>query len=365
MTFVADVGQITARTAAAPYTQMTFTGTSIPSTELTYVSVGTVRRCDIDPSTPATATSIKCLIGNMIAGSHSVVVQSKKGAIKNSSSLTNLEVEIVVTAVSPSSLSTSGGQVLTITGQFYPQSLTEANSFSDFAVTFTGGSKCLVTSVSSTSIVCTTPKGLANAAKVTVAFNGKSLEYATAFTVADSSQQIVSVDKPTICPVLKQDIVITVSSTPSSNPNDYTGIISNSVRTIYMRVNKVDTTAKTLTARFPGSPANDDYTVFVEYNGDRYKSSVTVSAKSTITAIQVTTPGSSKTSISTTGGDTITITGTGFSTTLVDNQVVFGANTYAEVVSATSTQLVVRAGSYSTAGSADVKVFLKLSVEST
>ena len=375
VTFIADVGQITSRTAVSPYIQMTFGGTSIPNTELTYVSVGTRRRWDIDPSTPPTSTSVKCIIGNMIAGSHSVVVQSKKGAIKNSSSITNLEVEISITSVSPSALSADGGQVLTITGQFFPVSLSEANSFSDFGVTFTGGSKCYVTAVTTTSIVCTTPKGLPTAAKVTVAFNGKSLQYSTAFTVSQSSDQVISIDKTTVCPVLKQDIVITVSSTPSSNTNDYAGVIVNNSKTIYMRINSVDTTAKTLTARFPGSPQNDDYIVYIVYNGARYKSTVTLSARSTITAIQILTPGSSKTSISTTGGDTITITGTGFLTILSDNQVVFGDNTYADVISATSTQIVVRAGVYSqivvragvysTSDTVEVKVFLKLSVEST
>ena len=363
--FVTDVGQITSRTAVSPYTEMTFVGTSIPSSELTYVSVGTVRRWDLDPNTPPTSTSIKWLIGNMISGSHSIVVQSTKGAIKNSSTLGNLNVEITITSVSPSTLSQSGGQTLTITGQFFPVSLQEANSFSDFSVKFTGGSKWTVTSVSSTSIVCITPKGLSNSSKVTVAFNGKSLEYSTAFTINQSSQQVISIDKTTICPVLKQDIVITVSSTPSSNPNDYTGIIVNDSKSIYMRINKVDTSAKTLTARFPGSPKNDDYTVFVEYNGDRYQSAVTLSAKSTITSIQITTPGSSKTSISTTGGDTITIIGTGFSTTLGDNLVVLGDNTYAEMISATSTQLVSRAGSYKNSDTLEFKVFLKLSIEST
>ena len=131
-----------------------------------------------------------------------------------------------------------------------------------------------------------------------------------------------------------------------------------------MRISQVDTTAKTLKARFPGSPKNEDYTVFVEHNGERYKSSVTLSAKSTITAIQITTPGSTKSSISTTGGDTVTITGTGFSTTLSDNVVIFGTNTYAETISATSTQIVTKAGSYQTTESVEVKVFLKLSVES-
>mmetsp|Transcript_42262 Transcript_42262/g.49158 ORF Transcript_42262/g.49158 Transcript_42262/m.49158 type:complete len:226 (+) Transcript_42262:839-1516(+) len=42
--FIDNIGEITSRTAASPYTLMTFAGTSIPSSELTFVSVGTLRR---------------------------------------------------------------------------------------------------------------------------------------------------------------------------------------------------------------------------------------------------------------------------------------------------------------------------------
>ena len=81
--------------------------------------VGTRRRWDIDTNTTLTSTFVKCIIGNMIAWSHCVVVQSKKGAIKNSSSINNLVFEISITSVSPSSLRADGGQVLTINGQFF------------------------------------------------------------------------------------------------------------------------------------------------------------------------------------------------------------------------------------------------------
>lgn len=59
----------------------------------------------------------------------------------------------------------------------------------------------------------------------------------------------------------------------------------------------------------------------------------------------------------------ITITGTGFSTTLSDNVVQFG-DAFATVLSATDTELQVRAGSSTTVGDAEIKVFLKLSIES-
>mmetsp|Transcript_41822 Transcript_41822/g.48331 ORF Transcript_41822/g.48331 Transcript_41822/m.48331 type:complete len:134 (-) Transcript_41822:274-675(-) len=132
-----------------------------------------------------------------------------------------------------------------------------------------------------------------------------------------------------------------------------------------MRVNKVDTATKTLTVRFPGSPVNADYVVFVEYNGDRYSSTTVVSAKSSISSIQITTNSpASKSNISTTGGDTVKITGIGFSTNKLDNAVVFGDKTYAEVLSASFTELVVRAGSSKIPGEVDVHVYIKLAIES-
>mmetsp|Transcript_41822 Transcript_41822/g.48330 ORF Transcript_41822/g.48330 Transcript_41822/m.48330 type:complete len:138 (-) Transcript_41822:778-1191(-) len=135
---------------------------------------------------------------NMIAGSHKVVVQTTKGAIKNGASITNLEVDIEINTVLPLTLHKNGGQTLTITGKFFPRSIYEAKSFTDFAVTFTGGGKCAVISVSETQIICTTPKNLPDSAKVTVAFNGKSTEFSTAFTISTSSQTVTSVDKTQI-----------------------------------------------------------------------------------------------------------------------------------------------------------------------
>ena len=237
--------------------------------------------------------------------------------------------------------------------------LPEAKSFADFAVTFTGGSTCTLRSVSQTKITCTTLSGLSGSPKVTVAFNGQTQEYATAFTVNTATNSVTSIDKTAVSPVLKQDLVITLSSTPSSTASDYTGVLVNTDRTIYMKVNSVDTSAKTVTARFPGAPKGEDFTVFVEYNGSRFLSSVTLSAITKITAIEITTTlPTAKSTIGTTGGDTVKLTGTGFSTTLTDNIVVFG-NVKADVVSATITELVVRANPSATAGSVEITAFLK------
>ena len=366
VSFIDDVGEISSRTASHPYASMTFVGTNLPASEITYVSVGTVRRCDIKPSVTITPTGLECTMSNMIAGTHDVVVQSSKGAIKNAASVTSLDVDIIISSVTPPQLHSSGGQTVTITGQFFPQSLSEANSFADFKVSFTGGEICTVTSVTSTTIICTSPPNLSGSTSLKVAFNGKSKQHASAFTITQSNESVSSVDKTIICPVLKQDLVITVSSLPNNNADDYIAILANSDTTIKMRVNSIDTGAKTLTARFPGSPKNAEYYLYVENNntGERYKSSIKVKASSQIDSYQITTTlPTAKSDISTTGGDTIKITGSGFSTTLSDNIVQFG-DAYATVLSATETELIVRAGSSSVTGSVEIKVFLKLSIES-
>jgi len=342
---------------------MSFVGTSLPEDAISYVSIGTLRMCNINPSTPASTTGLTCSILNMIAGSHDVYVQTTQGAIANSGSIDKLEVEIEVDSVTPPAFHTSGGQTVIITGKFFPQTLTEANSFSDFSVKFTGDKSCIVTLVTSSKIICTSPQGMTDNSQVTVAFNGKSKMYASTFGVTESDDSVVSVDKSSICPVLKQDIVITVSATSSSNPDEYTAILMNEDTTIHMRVNSVDQSSKQLTARFPGSPKNAIYYVYIEQGGVRFKSSVTINAKSTIESIEIITGDGSKSEISTTGGDIVKIDGTGFSTVLSDNIVMIGSY-YSDVLTATETELTVRAGKASVSGSSEVMVFLKLSIES-
>jgi hypothetical protein len=362
ISFIENVGVINSRTAVAPYTEIVLTGANLPVNDIRYVSVGTLRRCDLSQTDPLTASSLKCMISNMIAGSHSIVVQTTKGAIKNNG-LTNLEVPIEIISINPLALHTSGGQIVTITGKYFPESLAEANSFSDFLVTFTGGKVCTVKSVTKTQIVCVSPQNLLNMNQITVAFNGKSETYSTGFSISDYSESVVSVNKVIICPVLKQDIEITLTATPSGNPLLYRGILMNGETTIYMKVNSVDTVNNKVTARFPGSPSNAQYHVYVEYNGNRYKSSQTVDAKSEINAVEITTDSpNTKSELSTTGGDEVTITGTGFSTTLSDNIVKIG-DSLADVISATDTEIKLLAPA-NAAVTAEFFVFLKLSVES-
>ena len=124
VSFTSNVAEITTRTTVSPYSSITFAGTSIPTADLLSVSIGTVRTCELDVATTATATSLKCILLKPIAGSHSVYVQTTTGAIKNNASLGNLVIPIQISGVSPSTLYNSGGQLVTINGNFFPQSLT-------------------------------------------------------------------------------------------------------------------------------------------------------------------------------------------------------------------------------------------------
>lgn len=276
-----------------------------------------------------------------------------------------MEIPISISNVSPSTLTSSGGSTLTINGNYFPKSLAEANSFSDFAVTFTGGAKCNLKSVSSTKITCSVPAGLSGSPQVTLTFNGKTSTYATAFTVNIVSNTVTGVNKSVVSPVEKQDLVISVSHTPSSTASDYVGVLVSSERTIFMKVNAVDTSAKTLTARFPGAPRAEQFTLFVDYSGERYNSAVFLTAAAKVTGIEITTTlPTAKTTIGTTGGDTVKLTGEGFSTNINDNIVVFGS-VKTEIVSATLNEIVVRAGAFASAGEQEVTAFLKPNIEMT
>ena len=364
--FVANVGEITNWSIDAYNSFITFTGTSLPFSDLTFVDIGSQRKCEIDDSLTPSATTFGCNIYSLIAGTHTLYTQTSSGAIANANGLATLDIDIQVDTVVPTTVYSSGGQTMTITGDYFPSSLEEANSITDFAVTFTGGNACTVTSVTQYVIKCVSPSGLTGSPQITVSFNGKSTTYATALTLSTVTESVTSVDKTSVCPVEKQDLVITVSDTPSTNIAYYTGIIISANTEILMRINAVDTTTKQLTARFPGAPDFAEYYVYVEYNdgsgAKRYNSNVVISTNSTITGISITTDNSGKTNVSTSGGDIVEITGTAFSTDASDHIVIFGS-AKAEIISAASTLLTVRAPVHNSDESVAVSVFLLPNLE--
>jgi hypothetical protein len=110
-----------------------------------------------------------------------------------------------------------------------------------------------------------------------------------------------------------------------------------------MKVNEVDTSSNTLTVRFPGSPKGYEYYVTVFYNGVRFNSDVILDARSEVTNVEIVTSSSDvKQHLSHFGGDLVKLTGTGFSSNLNDNIVVFGKDKVATIVSAEVTEMVIR-----------------------
>ena len=102
---------------------------------------------------------------------------------------------MVVNTVIPNELYASGGQTVTITGTNFPSSITHANSFSDFAVEFSDGKACDVTSVTTTQILCTAPAGInVGTIDLTLKFNSKTYTK-NSITVSSPAHNVESVDK--------------------------------------------------------------------------------------------------------------------------------------------------------------------------
>jgi len=366
ISFIADVGQIISRTITDVYDEKSirFTGTSIPVGELLDVSIGTLRTCQINRGETVNSSELTCTLQNPISGKHATTVQSTKGAIKNKSTLGTLNLSISVSSVSPLTIGPNGGRRITIQGDYFPLTLEEAQSISDFSITL-DDKECTLLTVERTKIVCISPSGLTagSSPSLKIAFNEQTYTHGSTFTIQSSTGSVVSVTPSSVSPPVKQDVSIVLSKTDSSNPDDYLAVIEGPSNTIYMRVNEVDQATKTVVARYPGSPDNIDYTVSVIVNEERYSSDVVLSAYSSITSFSISTGDGTKESISQTGGDTIEINGRGFSTTLSDNKVVFG-KTEATVTFASATKLIARASASSESGSLDIQVFIKLSIES-
>ena len=366
--FIDNVAEITGRTETTSFTRLvvSFTGTGIPIDELSSVSVsGLLRSCIIDYGTTVSATSLTCNLLNPIAGSHEVLVQTKKGAIPNGAGVTNLEIGLQVDSVTPTVVTENGGTFITIQGDFFPLSLQEAEKLgANFSITL-GGSECSLVSVGRNTIVVGSASGLApgSAPTLVVTLNGKSYSHATTFTVTAAPGTVTSVSPVNVSPAVKQDLVITVDTLPTNTIADYDGLLSVAGEEIFMKVNAIDTTAKTLTVRFPGTPNNNDYTVFILHNDQRYNSSVTLSSVASIEGYTIApVDGASKTEVSTTGGDIVNITGKGFVADTEGIIVQFGDIT-ATTVSSSETSIIVKVPRAPSAEQVEIKVFILFSVE--
>jgi hypothetical protein len=282
--------------------------------------------CASSPAPTYTVTQIQCTLANAPrAGSIKVEIRTDQGLIPVASGVTAVSIPLVVSSVSPTTINPMGGNTLTITGTGFPIDKTFVS------VALSDGAKCAVISTTETQIQCKFDKTTATStSSVTVTiqnFDYYSLrrELQTLVPTTNSSQtvslvagpKVTAIDKPNVSPVLKQTLTFTVtgySDTLQVNqlqvtikgPNGYT-------RSLY--VMSVDDTAKTITVKFNGAP-------IAQYTFEIYSNSPSAYGLLDTTAISFqtssTVTGFTPTSGSILGGTLITITGTNFSTTIVD-----------------------------------------------
>ena len=355
-------GEVTGHTPNGDFSEITVVGTSLPIAAIKYISVGSCR-CSLHPSYPVTATEVHCILSECPAGDHDVYIQTTQGAVAYTGSNT-LSIPITISNAILISLYESRGQTIIITGANFPNSLVESKAFTDFAVTFSDSSVCVVTSVTSTQILCTAPAGLAvGSISLSVTFNGKT-QTTSGLTVTSPTYTLNSVDKGSISAVQKQNLILNGDAAPSNDVNDYYGLLVSPTKQIRMKINNIAANGANFdfTARFPGAPGGDVYNVYLVYNDQRYASLVTLSTETKISAISI--GGSGSLDVSTNGGNILTLTGTAFSTDINDLIVVVGKQK-GTILTSTGTEVTARIPRTTLpAGVAEVTFFQKPNIES-
>lgn len=157
--FIANAGQITNAQYNAGTKVVTITGTGLPTgADLTGVSIGTytstrdtIRDCAI--LSGGSATSITCKLSAPIGGTYVVDVHSTKGAVAHSTNpKKTISINHVVTSFSPATVSSSGGDLLTIVGDFFADDLAEANRLN--AAVKIGSAVCVLRTWTRVMITC-------------------------------------------------------------------------------------------------------------------------------------------------------------------------------------------------------------------
>jgi hypothetical protein len=305
-------------------TTVTLTGTgflagatvSFGSTAATSVSV--VSATQITAVTPAAA-----------AGAASVTVTNSNGQTVNLANAFTFVCPLTLTSISPSSGPTTGGTTVTLTGTGF---LTGAT------VSFGSTAATSVSVVSATQITAVTPAAAAGAASVTVTnSNGQSANLANAFTF--------------VCPLTLTSLSPSSGSTTGGTTVTLTGsgfLAGAKVSFGSTAATSVSVVSATqITAVTPAAAAGVASVTVTNSNGQsaNLANAFTFVSPLTLTSI-------SPSSGPTTGGTTVTLTGTGF---LAGATVSFGptAATSVSVVSATQITAVTPAAA---AGSVAVTV---------
>ena len=178
------------------------------------------------------------------------------------------------------------------------------------------------------------------------------------------ANSVLSIDKPSVSPVDKQNLVITANGGPSLNKDDYYGILVSSEKTIKMKVNEITTNGSNYDykVRFPGAPKGDTFNVYLVHNNQRFASTVTLSTETSVTGLRI--QGGSNNDVSIHGGNIIILTGTAFSNDIGDLEIVVGKQK-GTVISSTGTEVQARIPAVTTAAEAEVTFFQKPNIEST
>jgi YVTN family beta-propeller protein len=275
-------------------------------------------------------TQINCFTAPNSSGSSSVRVQTLIGGYSTPNTLfTYVAPAPVVTSVSPTSGSATGGMNMTITG----------NNFSNSSAVTVGGNACTSFTVNSaTSITCITPAGTAGTASVSVTTPGGTSAANTLFSYFVPAPVVTSVSPTSGSATGGMNMTITGNNFSNSSAvtvggNACTSFTVNSATSITCITPAGTAGTASVSVTTPGgtSAANTLFSYFVP--------------APVVTSV-------SPTSGSATGGMNMTITGNNFSNS---SAVTVGGNacTSFTVNSATSITCITPAG---TAGTASVSV---------
>ncbi|MCC6387781.1 MAG: IPT/TIG domain-containing protein [Dehalococcoidia bacterium] len=240
----------------------------------------------------------------------------------------------VITAVSPTSGTTSGGTVVTITG---------TDLLGATGVTFGGSPGTSISNVTATSLQVTTPAHAAGLVDVQVTTpSGPNVQTAASkYTYVASTLPVVTSVSPVAGP-LAGGTVVTVSGTGFTGTTQvlFGGVAGTNITNVTATSLQVTTPA-----RATAGPVD---VIVTATGGTSVTSSVAKFTYASVPAVTAVTPGGGPT----TGGTVVTLTGTGFTGATT---VTFGgiAGTALAVASDTSLTVTTPAG---TAGTADVLV---------
>ncbi|MBE2285889.1 MAG: IPT/TIG domain-containing protein [Prosthecobacter sp.] len=263
-------------------TSVTITGTNF--TGATGVTIGGAAATSV---TVLNATTITCLTPAGTAGAKSVVVTTPGGSNSANSLFTYVAPAPTVTAITPSSGPTTGGTSVTITG---------TNFTGATGVTIGGAAATSVSVVNATTITCVTPAGTAGAKSVVVTTPGGSNSANSLFTY---------VAPPTVTSVAPANGPIAGGTSVTITGTNFAGATGVTIGGVTATsVSVVNSTS--ITCVTPAGTAGSKSVVVTTPGGSNSANSLfTYVAAPTVASIA---PASGPTS----GGTSVTITGTNF-----------------------------------------------------